>query len=462
MNVKGKIFILDDDELILSMLSKVLMKAGYDVCTESRTDGIVRKISSWNPDVVLLDIRLPKRSGIDILRDIKDEELRAQVIMLTADDSAETAVSAMKLGAIDYLTKPFNTEEVKIVIGNVFEKENLKKEVVYLRKIYSDTFERNFVGESDVIKELISKMKKLGEAEVSNILITGESGTGKEVVARNIHHFMFGPASEGCAPFIWINCAAMPESILESELFGHEKGAFTDAKGDKKGLFEMAEGGTLLLDEIGDMKFELQSKLLRVLEERMIRRIGGDKEIPVNVKVLATTNRNLADAVESGAFRKDLFFRLSTFYLYIQPLKERQSDIPILAKHYLAHFAEQYNKKTVIDISPEAEKMLMAYSWPGNVRELKNLVERFVVLENIDVIRPENLPSWLSNTTLQDCQITSSGFVLPDEGISIDELEKNIILQALEKSKGNKTQAAKLLDMTYDAFRSHLKKYGLS
>ncbi len=462
MSGKGKVFILDDDDLIISMLSKVLKKDGYEVLAESLTDGIIKKIKSWNPDVLLLDIRLPKRSGIDILRDIKNEELNTQVIMLTADDTAETAVAAMKLGAVDYLTKPFNSEEVKLVIGNVLEKESLKKEVVYLRKVYSDTFEREFIGESDVIKELTSKMKKLAEAHVSNILITGESGTGKEVVARNIHHFMFGPASEGCAPFIWINCAAMPESILESELFGHEKGAFTDAKAEKKGLFEMAEGGTLLLDEIGDMKFELQSKLLRVMEERTIRRIGGDKDIPIEVTVQATTNRNLSEAVESGEFRKDLFFRLSTFYLHILPLKERQLDIPILAGHYLKHFADKYNKKTVIGISQEAEKILVSYSWPGNVRELKNLVERFVVLENIDVICPEHLPNWLFNTTLQSGRITSSGFVLPDSGISIDELEKNLILQALEKAKNNKTQAAKLLGMTYDAFRSHLKRYGLN
>ncbi len=462
MNSKEKIFILDDDDLILSMLSRVLKKAGYDVLAESRTDNIIKKIGAWGPDIVLLDIRLPKRSGIDILQDIKTEELPVQVIMLTADDTAETAVTAMKLGAVDYLTKPFNTEEVKIVIGNVLEKENLKNEVVYLRKVYSDTFERDFVGDSDVIRELIEKMKKLAEAHVSGILITGDSGTGKEVVSRNIHHMMHGPARDGCAPFVWINCAAMPESILESELFGHEKGSFTDAKADKKGLFEMAKGGTLLLDEIGDMKFELQSKLLRVLEERTIRRIGGDKDISIDVTVLATTNRNLAKAVESGEFRKDLFFRLSTFYLHIRSLRERQSDIPILAGHYLAHFAGKYNKKSVIGISPEAEKMMMSYSWPGNVRELKNLIERFVVLENIDIISPAHLPGWLHSGALQEGQISHAGFVLPDEGVSIEELEKNLILQALNKANNNKTQAAKLLDMTYDAFRSHLKKYGIS
>jgi len=462
MKIKGRVFILDDDELILSMLSKVLKNEGYNVVTESETDDIVNKVRAWQPDVMLLDIRLPKRNGIDILRDIKGEGLSTEVVMLTADDTAETAVKAMKLGAIDYLTKPFNTDEVKIVIGNAIEKENLKQEVAYLRKVYSETYERAFIGKSAMIQDLMIKMEKLAMARVSTILITGESGTGKEVVARNIHHLMHGPASEGCSPFIWINCAAMPESILESELFGYDKGAFTDAKHDRKGLFEQSKGGSILLDEIGDMKLELQSKLLRVLEERTIRRIGGDKDITIDVTVLATTNKNLADAVERGDFRKDLFFRLSTFYIHILPLRERTEDIPILARYFLEHFAAKYNKKNIIDISPEAEKMLVSYNWPGNVRELRNLVERFVVLENMDAILPVHLPHWLTSPSKTAVEPSGGKFVLPDTGISIDEFEKDLILQALEKAKNNKAQAAKLLHMTYDALRSHLKKYGIA
>ncbi len=462
MKSKGKVFILDDDGLILSMLSKVLRNEGYNVLTESDTDDIVNKVRDWQPDVMLLDIRLPKRNGIDILRDIKGEGLSTEVVMLTADDTAETAVKAMKLGAVDYLTKPFNTDEVKIVISNAIEKENLKQEVAYLRKVYSETYERAFIGKSDAIKDLMRNMEKLAEARVSTILITGESGTGKEVVARNIHHLMHGPAASGCPPFIWINCAAMPETILESELFGYDKGAFTDAKHDKKGLFEQSKGGSILLDEIGDMKFELQSKLLRVLEERTIRRIGGDKDIPIDVTVLATTNKNLSDAVGNGEFRKDLFFRLSTFYMHILPLRERPVDIPILARYFLEHFAAKYNKKNIIDISPEAEKMLVSYNWPGNVRELKNLVERFVVLENIDAILPVHLPHWLTGPAKTADGPSAGKFILPDSGISIDDFEKDIMLQALAKTDNNKAQAAKLLNMTYDAFRSHLKKYGIA
>lgn len=460
MSGKAKVFILDDDALILSMLSKVLKKDGYDVHAESRTDDIINKMRSWAPDIVLLDIRLPKKSGIEILEEIKSEGLSSEVIMLTADDTAETAVKAMKLGAADYLTKPFNTEEVKIVIKNTLEKENLKQEVAYLRKVYSETYDREFIGKSAPVTELTRKIEKLAEARVSSILVTGESGTGKEVVARNIHHLMHGSSDKAYAPFIWINCAAMPESILESELFGYEKGAFTDAKSDKKGLFEMAKGGSILLDEIGDMKTALQSKLLRVLEERTVRRIGGDKDIPIDVTVIATTNRNLSEAVEQGEFRKDLFFRLSTFYLHIVPLRERQEDIPLLARHFLSHFARQYNKKDIIDISPEAEKILTSYDWPGNVRELRNIVERFVVLENIEAILPEHLPHWM--TQKQKATVPAEGkFVLPEAGISMEELEKDLIVQALELTSHNKTQAAKLLNMSYDAFRSHLKKYGM-
>ena len=460
MNAKMKIFILDDDELILTMLSKVLKKEGYEVRTETRSQEALKKIREWSPNVLLLDINLPERSGIDILQDIRNEALDTEIIMLTADDSAETAVKAMKLGASDYLTKPFNTDEIKIVIKNIIEKENLKHEVAYLRKVYSESFERDFIGKSQAAKELLSKIEKLADAKVSSVLITGESGTGKEVIARRLHHSMHGPISSGYTPFTWINCAAMPESILESELFGYEKGAFTDARADKKGLFEIAEGGSILLDEIGDMKTALQSKLLRVLEERTIRRVGGEKDIPVNLTVLATTNKNLSEAVEKGEFRKDLFFRLSTFYLYILPLRERQEDIPLLVRHYLAYFAAKYNKKNIIAISPEAERLLTAYSWPGNVRELKNLAERFVVLENIETILSEHLPHWIYEKP--GAALTTAGsFILPDSGISMEEVEKSLILQALDKTSNNKTKAATLLHMSYDAFRSHLRKYNL-
>ena len=334
MKSKGKVFLLDDEELIVTVLSKALKKEGYEIQAETETDDIMEKIKSLNPDLLLMDIRMPDRDGIDILKEIKGAGLTTQVVMLTADDTADTAVKAMKLGAADYLTKPFNTDEVKIVIRNIMEKENLKEEVDYLRKAYSEVIDSEMIGESSVIKELEEKIKKIAQARVYNILVTGESGTGKELVARRIHKFMFDTDSSWNAPFISVNCAAMPESLLESQLFGYEKGSFTDAKSDKKGLFEMAKRGVILLDEIGDMKLDLQSKLLRVLEDRKIRRIGGKGEIAVEATVIATTNRNLSEAVSSGEFRKDLFFRLTTFYLHVLPLRKRSERHPFAGQSF--------------------------------------------------------------------------------------------------------------------------------
>ena len=400
MKNKGKVFLLDDEELIVSVLAKSLKMEGYEIYPETETNGVIEKIKSWNPDVLMMDIRMPDRNGIDILEEIKDSKIETQVIMLTADDAVETAVKAMKLGAADYLTKPFNTDEVKIVIGNLIQNQNLRHEVDYLRKAYSEVFDKDMLGESAAMKALQENIHKIAQAQVSNILVTGESGVGKELVARHIHKLMFGQDSSWNAPFISVNCAAMPESLLESQLFGYEKGSFTDAKSDKKGLFELAGDGTILLDEIGDMKPELQSKLLRVLEERKVRRIGGKGEIEVNVTVIATTNRNLSEAVNEGAFRRDLFFRLSTFYMHVVPLRERADDIPLLAGHFLTHFSTKYNKKNIKGFSPEAEQALVSYAWPGNVRELKNLVERFVVLESEDVIQPKHLPKWIYGETI--------------------------------------------------------------
>jgi DNA-binding NtrC family response regulator len=461
MKSKGKVFLLDDEELIVTVLSKALRREGYEIYAETETNGIMDKIKSCSPDLLLMDIRMPDRDGIDILKEIKEDGLTIPVVMLTADDTAETAVRAMKFGAADYLTKPFNTDEVKIVIRNIIEKENLKEEVDYLRKAYSEVIDKEIVGESIVIKELKEKIRKIAQARVSNILVTGESGTGKELIARRIHKLMFNTDDSWNAPFISVNCAAMPESLLESQLFGYEKGSFTDAKSDKKGLFEMAKGGAILLDEIGDMKLDLQSKLLRVLEDRKIRRIGGKGEIAVEATVIATTNRNLSQAVSKGDFRKDLFFRLTTFYLHVLPLRKRQDDIPLLANYFLTHFAQKYNKKRIKGFTPEAEEVMINYAWPGNVRELKNLVERFVVLEDAEVIAPEHMPRWIFGDTLGVEQPAGDKISLPDSGLSLEEVEKDLIRQALEKSNYNKTLAAKLLDISYDTLRYQVKKFGL-
>ena len=461
MKDSRKIFLLDDDDLIISMLSRALQKAGFEVQTDTESGNALQKIKSFSPDVVLLDIKMPKPDGMDILRDIQENQIDTQVVMLTSDDTAETAVKAMKRGAADYLTKPFDTDEVKIVINSVIEKERLKQEVHYLRKAYSEFVEKDIIGSSDAIRSLLEKADRIAKARVKNILITGESGTGKEVLARHIHNLMYEQGGSGHAPFISVNCAAMPESLLESELFGYIKGSFTDAKADKKGLFELASGGSILLDEIGEMKMDLQSKLLRVVENRIIRRIGGKSEMPIDATVIATTNKNLSDAVDGGEFRKDLFFRLSTFYLHIVPLRERRQDIAPLANHFLEIFTAKYNNRGIKGFTPEAEEVLRTASWPGNVRELKNLVERIVVLENTEMIGPEHIPGWITGGTMSNARRPSNGYQLPDAGIDLEQLEKKLIQQALERADYNKTVAAKLLNISYDSLRYQVKKFGL-
>jgi two-component system response regulator AtoC len=461
MKSKGKLLLVDDDELIVSVLSRALKKEGYELHAETDAENVIDRIRSWDPDLTLLDISMPGRNGLDILQEINNSDMKTQVVMLTADDTASSAVKAMKLGAVDYLTKPFDTDEVKIVIASIIEKENLKQEVTYLRQAYSAVVEKEIVGNSGAIKDLKTKIEKMAQARVSTILITGESGTGKEIVSRYIHYAMFGADGTWQAPFISVNCAAMPEALLESELFGYEKGSFTDAKSSKKGLFEQAKGGVMLLDEIGDMKLDLQSKLLRVLEERTIRPIGGKVEIPVDFTAIATTSRNLSEAVREQKFREDLFFRLSPFYFHIPPLRERKEDIPILAKHFLSFFSNKYKKTAIRDFTAESIQFMSAYRWPGNVRELKNLVERIVVLQDTEVITPEHLPKWIFGQETTEEQHIGDRFILPASGISLEKIEKDLILQALEKANHNKTLAAKLLDISYDSLRYQLKKFGI-
>ena len=461
MSSKGRVFLLDDDELIVSMLARALTGEGYQVQFETDPGDVLDKIRLFAPDVVLLDIKLPGASGLDLLPQIVGGGIARNVIMLTSDDTAETAVKAMKLGAVDYLTKPFNLEEVKIVVNNVIEKGDLKHEIDYLRRISAELLERPLIGEHETVREMKRKAATLAEAGVQLILLTGESGTGKEVFARYIHQLRHADRAGRPAPFIGINCTALPETLIESELFGHEKGAFTDAKTGRKGVFEMAAGGSLLLDEIGDMQPSLQSKLLRVLEERVVRRVGGDKDLPVKATVFATTNRTLEEQVRKGRFREDLYFRLNSFALDIPPLRERGDDVLVLTRFFFDRFSTRYDRKASIEISPEAEQLLRAYRWPGNVRELRNTVERIVVLENTDLLLPEHLPKEILRKDSGADPSSGTLISIPDEGLSLEEVEKSLIIQALKKAGGNKTRAAKLLNLTYNTLRYQIKKFGL-
>jgi DNA-binding NtrC family response regulator len=462
MRARGRVFLLDDDDLIVSMLARALKGEGYEVQAETDPNEVVDKIRSFVPDIVMLDLKLPGKSGMDILKEIMDRGIGAQVVMLTSDDSAESAVKAMKIGAADYLTKPFDMDEVKLVIASIAEKGKLRSEVEYLRKISSDLVYKEIIGNSGALRNLKDKAGKLAQAGVPTVLITGENGTGKELFARYIHQAMHGENTGGYAPFVGINCAALPEPLIESELFGHEKGSFTDAKADKKGVFELASQGSILLDEIGEMKPNLQSKLLRVLEERKIRRVGGRHDIPIEATVFATTNRNLEEAVEKGDFRIDLYYRLNVFSLHIPPLRDRPEDLLLLAQYFLSFFSAKYNRAGPKNFSPEVERLLLAHGWPGNVRELRNVIERIVVLESCETVLPEHLPKEILYPKGIEIKATAgSGFTLPDAGLSLDDVEKTFILQALERSAGNKTQAAKLLGVTYDSLRYQIKKFGL-
>lgn len=465
MSNNGRIFLLDDDELISSMLARTLHKEGYETHVLNSSVDAVKTICSWQPHALLLDVDLGQGpNGLDLLEMLQAEGIDFPVVMLTADDSAESAIRAMRNGAADYLNKPFNIEEVKIVLEKLLANSRLKNEVEYLKKSTTASLGRTFIGESPIIKKLLDNSHKIAAAGVQSVLITGKSGTGKEVLARNLHFWRFGERSNyESVPYIAINCTALPENLIEGELFGHVKGAFTDAKNDKKGVFELADGGTLLLDEIGDMRPELQGKLLRVLEERTVRRIGGKVDQPIDVNIIAATNRDLKKAVSDGVFREDLFYRLTSFAVEIPPLKDRGDDVLLLTRHFLKSFAGKYSKPPIEHLSAEAEKLLKAYSWPGNVRELRNVIERCVVMESTDTLGTEHLPLNLGGQQDQYSERRKRfQAIMPEEGISLEEVEKAYIKLALERSGNNMTKAAKLLQVSYDTLRYQAKKYELT
>ncbi|MGV1101031.1 sigma-54-dependent transcriptional regulator [Thiovibrio sp. JS02] len=462
MKTGGRIFLVDDDELIVTMIARSLKKEGYETQVHTSAMDIFNKIVAWQPDLILLDIHLDEnRNGLDILAEIKHEKLHVPVVMLTSDDSAESAIKAMKLGAADYLTKPFNIEEVLIVVANMLETSRLKDEVDYLRKSGQVCVESQIVGESPTMKDILQKVEMFAKARTGALLITGESGTGKEVLARYFHALSYQePGGADYAPFVAINCTALPENLIENELFGHTRGAFTDAKTDKKGMFELADGGTLLLDEFGDMRLDLQSKFLRVLETRKVRRLGGKVDLSFEAAIIAATNRDLKKAVAEGEFREDLFYRLNTFAVHLPPLRDRVEDVPLLARYFLKTFSQKYMKKNLRGFTPEAEKALTVYSWPGNIRELRNVIERCVVLETGDAISTTHLPMELTGRPVVERRKTFQ-LILPEGGISLDDVEKDLVKQALERTNYNKTKAAKLLNITYDTLRYQVKKYDL-
>lgn len=452
---KVKILVVDDEHLIRWSLEQNLKKQGYEVTTVGSGEDALRIVREDQPDLVLLDIQLPGISGLEVLEKIKEIDEDIIVIMVTAHGGLETAVTAMRIGAYDYLNKPFNLDEMAIVIRKALETSELRREVASLRSEHKRVGPPNIIGSSHQMQDILAMMDKVAKSEAATVLVQGESGTGKELVAKWIHY----KSSRADKPFMAINCAAVPSTLLESELFGHEKGAFTDAKATKKGLFELADGGTVFLDEIGDMEMGMQAKLLRFLEDRTFRRIGGAKVTAIDVRIISATNKDLIKAIETKEFRNDLYYRLQVIPIFLPSLRERREDIIPLAKHFIDTYKREFGKQ-VSSIEPKAERMLIEYNWPGNIRELKNVIERAIILGNQDMLAVEFLPLEITSKAATQSTAVVSTFKLPPEGIDIEEVEKELIRQALENNDWNQSKAAKKLNLGVDAFRYRMKKFG--
>ncbi len=449
-----KVLVVDDEEGMRHMLSILLKREGYDVSISEDGDSALKAMVKNQYDFILCDIRMPDMDGLQVLEEIKKRGLEVTVIMMSAYGTIETAIEAMKLGAYDYVSKPFKKDEIVLALKKAEERESLKKENLRLQdqieKKYS--FEK-IIAKSDKMQQIFQIIKKVADYDTT-VLISGESGVGKELIAQAVHY----NSNRKEKPFVAVNCGAIPENLLESELFGYVRGAFTDASKDKKGLFEEADGGTLFLDEIGELPKDLQVKLLRVLQEEEIRRLGDTKTIKVNVRIIAATLKELSTEVKERGFREDLFYRLNVMPIHIPPLRERREDIPILAEHFFKKHTENLGK-TLNGISSQAMECLIRYPWPGNVRELENVLERSVILEGGDGIQEETLSLDLG---VHEKKGVISGIT---GGLSLKVaqrvLEEEMIKEALKETRGNRSKAARLLEISYRALLYKIKEYGL-
>lgn len=457
MNEKSNqktILLVDDDDSLRRVLEHHLTQAGYRVLTASNGHEGLNRFMETSVDLTITDVQMDGMDGTDLLRRIRAMQEDAVVLVITAHGTIEAAVSAMKLGALDYITKPFNREVLLFTVERGLQYRKLIAENRSLKRFINEQFAiPNMVGTSPAMRRLYATVEKVARTDAT-VLISGESGTGKEIIAKAIHQN--SRRREG--PFVAINCGAIPEGLLESELFGHRKGAFTGAVGDARGTFEAAEGGTVFLDEIGEMPLLLQVKLLRVLQEGEVTRVGENQPRKVNVRFVAATNRSLPKSVEDGTFREDLFFRLNVVSLNIPPLRERRDDIPLLADHFLREFAERYETGG-IRLNREVYRYLMAYAWPGNVRELRNVIERMVVLADASEIGKEDLPDALTGSATP---VGNMLFNLPENGIDLEEIEGELILRALEKNHWNQTHTARYLNLTRSALIYRMQKFNIA
>ena len=456
MSKRARILIVDDERSIRELLEIVLKKDGFNVTSVRSAVEALTLLKSSDFDLIISDIKMPDMTGIDLLRQLRETTFGGQFILLTAFASAETAIQALKMGAFDYILKTENfIEELKLVVYSALENRRLREENVYLRREFRKLHGMgNLIGKSKRMQELF-KMIEVVSATNSTVLITGESGTGKELVAKAIH--LNSPRAEEA--FVSVNCGAFTETLLESELFGYVKGAFTGATANKKGLFEVADKGTIFLDEVGDTSVAMQVKLLRVLQERTLRRVGGTEEIPIDVRIIAATNRNLSEMVAENQFREDLFYRISVIPLELPPLRHRRDDIPLLADHFLARLNSTMGKK-IDRFSDDALKKIESYDWPGNVRELENAMERAFILETSNELSAQHLPESVS-TNPRMRAVTN----FPDEGFDLESyveaLQKGFLEEALRRTNGVQVKAAELLRMSYRSFRHYMQKYNI-
>ncbi len=449
--------VIDDEEGILSFLSKALKREGYDVHCYDNPQIAVAKLESIQPKIVISDIVMQPMSGLEVLSRIKGFDLEINVILITAHASVDSAVSAVRGGAFDYLTKPFDVDDVLLTVKRALSAKRLQTTNIDLEKKTQNKYQfSNLVGKSSKIKEIYSMLEKISKTE-STVLIAGESGTGKELVARAIH-FNSKRKSES---FVSVNCASLPDQLLESELFGHEKGSFTGAIETKPGLLEVANKGTFLLDEIGDTSLNVQAKLLRVLQEREIKRIGGVKNIPVDVRVIAATSKNLPAEIENKLFREDLFYRLNVIPIFMPALRERKEDIPLLIQHFITSLKYKYQMEKELIFSEETLAYLGEYNWPGNIRELENIVERIYMLSEDKNINKECINDLLGKELKPVKDMTKGGTMLIELKNETERFERQMIGEALDKAKGNKLQAAKRLHISRQTLQYKIKKYNL-
>jgi two-component system response regulator PilR (NtrC family) len=452
----ARILVVDDDQGMREFLEIMLTKEGYSVNTASDAGKALNRCRKETFDLIITDLKMPKMDGIGFLREVKDLSPETLVILITAYASGETAVTAMHEGAYDYIEKNFAIDDLKKIIRDALTKKGVKQnDALFLRGVEEAVGFGSMIGNTREMLKLYATIKKVADTP-ANVLILGESGTGKELVARAIH----ANSARIAMPFMVINCGGIPENLLESELFGYIKGSFTGAYMDKAGLFEMARGGTVFLDEIGELPPLLQVKLLRIVQEKTFRRIGGADDIHVDVRIISATNQNLADNVKSGSFREDLYYRLNVIPLHLPPLRERKEDIPTLTRHFIEKYSREFCKE-IKTISAYALELLMQYPFPGNVRELENIIERSVALETSNIILPENLILSQAMVKKDDDRL----FELPETGINLnDELarfEKTLIEKALLRAQGSKTRAAELLKISYDSLHYRSEKLGI-